>query len=92
MNYIVIIGFAGALLGMASSISLMRKDINRINANINKIAKQVGVPDTITDELKRLLIEGRKIEAIKRYRMATGAGLIEAKEYVDSLSKIGIYE
>jgi len=92
MNYIVIIGFAGALVGMASSISLMRKDINRINANINKIAKQVGVPDTITDELKRLLIEGRKIEAIKRYRMATGAGLIEAKEYVDSLSKIGIYE
>jgi len=92
MNYIVIIGFAGALVGMASSISLMRKDINRINTNINKIAKQVGVPDTITDELKRLLIEGRKIEAIKRYRMATGAGLIEAKEYVDSLSKIGIYE
>ena len=92
MNYIVIIGFAGALVGMASSISLMRKDINRINANINKIAKQVGVPDTITDELKRLLIEGRKIEAIKKYRMATGAGLIEAKEYVDSLSKIGIYE
>ena len=92
MNYIVIMGFAGALIGMASSISLMRKDINRINTNINKIAKQVGVPDTITDELKRLLIEGRKIEAIKRYRMATGAGLIEAKEYVDSLSKIGIYE
>ena len=92
MNYIVIIGFAGALVGMASSISLMRKDINRINTNINKIAKQVGVPDTITDELKRLLIEGRKIEAIKRYRLATGAGLIEAKEYVDSLSKIGIYE
>ena len=92
MNYIVIMGFAGALIGMASSISLMRKDINRINTNINKIAKQVGVPDTITDELKRLLIEGRKIEAIKKYRMATGAGLIEAKEYVDSLSKIGIYE
>jgi len=92
MSYIVIMGFAGALIGMASSISLMRKDINRINTNINKIAKQVGVPDTITDELKRLLIEGRKIEAIKRYRMATGAGLIEAKEYVDSLSKIGIYE
>ena len=92
MNYIVIIGFAGALVGMASSISLMRKDINRINANINKIAKQVGVPDTITDELKQLLMESRKIEAIKKYRMATGAGLIEAKEYVDSLSKIGNYE
>ena len=92
MNYIVIMGFAGALIGMASSISLMRKDINRINTNINKIAKQVGVPDTITDELKRLLIEGRKIEAIKKYRMATGAGLIEAKEYVDSLSKTRNYE
>lgn len=55
--------------------------------NLNKISRQVGVPDTITDELKSLISEGKKIEAIKRYRIATGVGLKEAKEYVDSLSK-----
>jgi ribosomal protein L7/L12 len=38
-------------------------------------------------ELRALLAEGRKIEAIKRYREATGAGLAEAKEAVEALER-----
>lgn len=89
MNYITICGFVGVwlLLWIVISISQIRADITRINMNVNKIAKQVGVPDTITDELKSLLLEGKKVEAIKKYRIATGVGLIEAKEYIDSLQK-----
>jgi ribosomal protein L7/L12 len=89
MNYITISGFVGVwlLLWIVISISQIRSDIARININLNKIAKQIGVPDTITDELKSLLLEGKKVEAIKKYRIATGVGLIEAKEYIDSLSK-----
>ncbi|WP_123054554.1 ribosomal protein L7/L12 [Clostridium sp. JN-1] len=89
MNYITICVFVGAglLLWIVSSISQIRSDIARINVNLSKIAKQVGVPDTITDELKSLILEGKKVEAIKKYRIATGLGLKEAKEYVDSLSK-----
>lgn len=37
------------------------------------------------NELKKLIAEGKKIEAIKKYRMITGIGLKEAKEYVDLL-------
>lgn len=51
---------------------------------MNKIAKQVGAFDTIDDEIKSLILEGKKIEAIKRYRFVTGFGLKESKEYVDS--------
>ncbi|GAA0076120.1 DNA-binding protein [Clostridium sp. CTA-5] len=89
MNYLTIFGIAvvGLLLWIVSSISQMRTDITRINKNLNKIAEQVGVPDTITDELKSLILEGKKVEAIKKYRIATGIGLKEAKEYIDSLSK-----
>lgn len=89
MNYITISGFVGVwlLLWIVISISQIRSDIARININLNKIAKQIGVPDTITDELKSLLLEGKKVKAIKKYRIATGVGLIEAKEYIDSLSK-----
>lgn len=89
MNYITICGFVGVwlLLWIVISISQIRSDIARININLNKIAKQIGVPDTITDELKSLLLEGKKVEAIKKYRIATGVGLIEAKEYIDSLQK-----
>lgn len=36
-------------------------------------------------ELKELLSKGNKIEAIKKYRIATGNGLLEAKEYIDKL-------
>lgn len=35
-------------------------------------------------ELQALVSEGRKIEAIKRYREATGAGLAEAKQAVEA--------
>jgi len=89
MNYLTIFGIAvaGLSLWIVSSISQMRSDITRININLNKIAEQVGVPDTITDELKSLILEGKKVESIKKYRIATGLGLKEAKEYIDSLSK-----
>ena len=39
------------------------------------------------DELRALLAAGRKIEAIKRYRAATGAGLAKAKDAVEALER-----
>lgn len=37
------------------------------------------------DEVRALLRDGRRIEAIKAYRGATGAGLVEAKSAVEAL-------
>ncbi|MCI1931184.1 MAG: 50S ribosomal protein L7/L12 [Clostridia bacterium] len=89
MFYIIIFGLLGAglLLWIVSRICQIQSDVSRINKTLNKVAKQVGVPDTITDELKALILEGKNVEAIKKYRIATGAELKEAKEYVDSLNK-----
>ena len=42
---------------------------------------------SLDQELTRLITEGQKIGAIKRYREATGVGLAEAKTYVDNLEK-----
>ena len=42
-----------------------------------------GVPEAVVEALK----DGRKILAIKRYREATGTGLKEAKNFVDSLER-----
>ena len=39
------------------------------------------------DELRALMAAGRKIEAIKRYRAATGAGLADAKNAVEALER-----
>ena len=41
------------------------------------------------DELRALMAAGRKIEAIKQYRAATGAGLAEAKDAVEALEGAG---
>ncbi|GAB6167569.1 hypothetical protein JCM1393_00290 [Clostridium carnis] len=58
---------------------------------LDTIAKQIGVPDIVTNdvknELKNLILEGKNIKAIKRYRMITGLGLKEAYEYINQLSK-----
>lgn len=40
---------------------------------------------TPNEEVRRLVREGNKIAAIKRYRELTGCGLKEAKDVVDTL-------
>lgn len=85
-----IIGVGLLLTSVISSISQLRSDLARTNATLNKIAKHIGVPDEVTadlhNELLSLIADGKKIKAIKRYRMVTGLGLKESKDYVDSLS------
>lgn len=89
MNYeiAIIIAGIGLIMWIVSNISQIKSDISRINRNLNKIAEKVGVPNTIDDEVKNLILEGKRIEAIKKYRIITGTSLIEAKEHIDLLSK-----
>lgn len=81
----------GAILSLSSVISQLRNDVARINITLDKIAKQIGVSDTVIQnvdgELKDLISQGKKVKAIKKYRMVTGIGLKEAKEYIDLLSE-----
>ncbi|WP_051910396.1 hypothetical protein [Carnobacterium pleistocenium] len=69
----------------------LKQDIAHMKQTVDNIAKQMGVPDSINDELKEFLLEliseGETIKAIKEYRMATGAGLVEGKQYIDQLSE-----
>lgn len=69
------------------SLVQIRNDVEMTNVKLSKIADKLGIYDDIKEELKKLVLEGRKIEAIKKYRIDTGAGLKEATDYVDSLSK-----
>jgi ribosomal protein L7/L12 len=69
----------------------------RLEAQVAHLYEHLGLsPDgafrggaqTSTDaELLRLINDGRKIEAIKRYRELTGAGLGEAKDAVEQLER-----
>ncbi len=89
-DVVIYIFIGGFLLILISVIIHMKEDINRMNITLNNIAKQIGASDKMNEELKsiilKLISEGKKVKAIKKYRLATGVGLLEAKEYVDSLS------
>jgi len=73
-------------ISFGNSISQLRNEIKRTNSILDKIAKQIGVPEPPVDSVIRdLVTEGKKIQAIKRYREITGVGLKEAKDYIDSI-------
>lgn len=50
--------------------------------------QELDIDAAVLDECRRLSDNGQKIEAIKVLREATGLGLAEAKQIVESLDKI----
>jgi len=67
------------------------RTLSRLEAKLDAILKHQGIqfnpyadaPASVVDAVRR----GKKIEAIKAYRAATGAGLKEAKDYVDEFER-----
>jgi len=58
----------------------------RLERKVNQIAERSGIEQSPLDQqMQELIVQGRKINAIKLYRERTGVGLKEAKEAVDSL-------
>ncbi len=42
----------------------------------------------LEDQVRALIAQGRKVEAVKRVRETTGWGLKQSKDYVDALSEV----
>ncbi|WP_035051076.1 hypothetical protein [Carnobacterium pleistocenium] len=79
------------LLSLILRIDQLKTDVYFMKIKLTAINKHVDLPDPINNELKTILLglisKGEKIKAVKEYRLATGAGLLEAKQYIDNLSK-----
>jgi ribosomal protein L7/L12 len=69
------------LSAIDSQLAEIRRRVNAIAAHLNVKMEETGVPA----EVLGLVQAGRKIDAIKAYRAATGAGLAEAKKAVEQL-------
>ncbi|HKP23507.1 MAG TPA: ribosomal protein L7/L12 [Dongiaceae bacterium] len=65
---------------------LTAKDAGTVTAEID--GQELEIDPAVLDEVRRLADSGQKIEAIKHLREATGLGLTEAKQIVDSLDRI----
>jgi hypothetical protein len=66
----------------------LKRELRRLSAQLDSIREKLGIiePLKIPPEIPGLLQAGRKIEAIKVYRQATGAGLAEAKAAVERIA------
>lgn len=69
----------GIILSLIMMIGIMINPFKTSKTKITDIDKKID------EELKELLKEGKKIQAIRILREKTGMGLKEAKEYVDHL-------
>jgi ribosomal protein L7/L12 len=65
-----------------------------LEAQVRYLSERTGIPlpdfrtwgqPAVPVEVQQLVASGNKIAAIKAYREATGAGLAEAKQIIDSL-------
>lgn len=72
-------------------IAQLRSEITRLNVKLDLIAKHLGVSGldsvNINEELKSLILEGKRIEAITKYRTVASVGLKEAYDYIEELNK-----
>jgi ribosomal protein L7/L12 len=79
------------LLARVASANRHVGTLSRLEGKLDALLKHEGirydpyadVPPAVLDALRR----GRKVEAIKEYRAATGTGLKEAKDYVEALQR-----
>jgi ribosomal protein L7/L12 len=74
-----------------SELYKLRQRVAKLERQVAFLTERLGVayhdePDIgVSPEILDLLRRGRKIQAIKLYRQETGAGLKDAKDFIDSL-------
>ncbi|MFI9388671.1 ribosomal protein L7/L12 [Kutzneria sp. NPDC052558] len=83
---IAVVALLGALMSRTGSTRLLERRLERLERKVDQLMQHVGVEQPGPDQdVLHLARAGRKIEAIKRYRELTGAGLKEAKDAVERL-------
>jgi len=77
----------GFLMVLAIVQGRIKDQLGRLERKVDRLLKSAGgdVAALTNEEIAALIREGKKIEAIKAYRELTGAGLAEAKNYIESL-------
>lgn len=91
--------FVSGLIGIVIALLFIRLSalerrlnrLSRIDAKIDALLKNAGVQfdefQNVPADVREALERGETILAIKRFRVATGAGLKEAKEFVDEVRR-----
>ena len=88
---VLVVGAFIILVARLTSIHRRLDRVSRLEAKIDALLKGAGVTfdpyQDIPADVRGAIERGQKIEAIKHYRLATGAGLKEAKEFVEEVQR-----
>ncbi|MED4205714.1 ribosomal protein L7/L12 [Neobacillus mesonae] len=79
---ILIVFFGVTILNKLNRIEQQLTGTKKITLEKNQNQIEYDEP-LLRDEVRQLLLEGKKIKAVKRVRERTGISLVEAKQYVD---------
>jgi ribosomal protein L7/L12 len=72
--------------GRGAATRQLERRLERVEGKLDLLLRHLDVPQPGPDQdVLALAQAGRKIEAIKRYREITGAGLKEAKDAVERM-------
>ena len=74
------------LLALDKLFSLTRSNVTPLYP-YDMTSQTIRLPDTINNEIKRLVAGGNTVEAVKLVSRLTGAGLRVAKNYIDGLAE-----
>lgn len=96
MNELVFVsGFVGAVIAyLFIRLSRLERRLNRLSrldAKVDALLKSDGIQfdkyHDVPADVREALERGQTILAIQRFRIATGAGLQEAKAFVDEIRR-----
>jgi hypothetical protein len=84
---IMLVGIGSRLNGMQSRIAVLF----RIEAKLDLLLKQANIKfdpyANVSREVAEAVRAGQKIKAIKLHRQSSGAGLKEAKDFIEELQR-----
>lgn len=88
---LIIIAWIGLVLAQGAVIKKRMAALTRLEAKVDLLLKHAGLTYdplvNIPANVAEALAKGDKILAIKHYREATGAGLKEAKDFVEGMER-----
>ena len=85
LKRLVVAATSAFLVILDQAFMLMRKNIAPPYP-YDKTTQTIRLPKAIERQLRQLIAEGNKVEAVRQVTKLTGAGLRVSKDYVDRLA------
>ena len=76
---------------LQESLARLQADVASLGGKVDALLKHAGIEydpyNNLPEGVRQALQSGDQIEAIKHYREATGAGLKEARDFIEEIQR-----